>query len=63
MAQTSPVGSRICFKGFSDLINSFKPFPGHFEQFFEKSLFWVSDVLGPELTGSHHFPKALFANV
>ena len=63
IAQTSPEGSRIYFQGFLDPINSFKPFLDHFEQFLKKSIFWVSDVFGPELTGSHHFPKAVFANV
>ena len=60
---TSPFGPRIYLEGFSDPINSFKPFPGHFEQFLKKSIFWVSDVSGPGPTGSHHFPKAVFANV
>ena len=63
LAHTTPEGSRIYFQGFSDPINSFKPFPGHFEQLFEKSIFWVSDVSGPGPAGSHHFPKAVFANV
>ena len=61
VAHTTPEGSRNYFKGFSDPINSFKAFPGHFEQLFGKSIFWVSDVPGP--TVSHHFPKADFANV
>ena len=63
VAQTNPEGSRIYFQGFLDPINSLKAFPGHFEQFWKNSIFWVSDVFGPELTGSHHFPKAVFANV
>ena len=63
VTHTIPDGSRNCFGGFSDPINSFKPFPGHFEQLFEKSIFWVSDVSGPGPTGSHHFPKAVFLNV
>ena len=49
VTQTSPIGSRIYFKGFSDPINSFKPFPDHFEQLLKKSIFWVSDVFGPGL--------------
>ena len=63
VAHDTSEGPRIYFEGFSDPINSFKSFPGHFEQLFEKSIFLVSDVSEPGPTGSHHFPKAVFANV
>ena len=40
VVHTSPLGSRIYLEGFSDPINSFKPFLGHLEQLLKKSIFW-----------------------
>ena len=63
VAHTSPLGSRIYLEGFSDPINSFKPFPGHFEQFFKKSIFWSRTCPDSDRRGSHQFPKAVFPNI
>ena len=58
---TSLYEPRIYSKGVFELKNSLKSFTDHFGQLLKNSIFWVSDVSGP--TGSHHFPRAVFANV
>ena len=63
VVHTSPLGSRIYLEGFSDPINSFKQFPGRFEQFFKKSIFWSRTCPDSDRRGSHHFPKAVFPNI
>ena len=62
-SHTSPFGPRIYLEGFSDPINSFKPFPGHFEQFLKKSIFWSRTCPDSDRRGSHQFPKTVFPNI
>ena len=57
---TSPFGPRIYLEGFFDPINSFKPFPGHFEQFFKKSIFWSRTCPDSDRRGLISFPRHFF---
>ena len=62
-SHTSPFEPRIYLEGFSNPINSFKPFPGHFEQFLKKSIFWSRTCPDSDRRGSHQFPKTVFPNI
>ena len=57
VADDTSEGSRIYFEGFSDPINSFKSFPGHFEQLFEKSIFGSRTCPDPDRRGLTTFPR------
>ena len=57
---TSPFGPRIYLEGFSDPINSFKPFPGHFEQFKKKRFFGLGRVRTRTDGGLTSFPRQFF---